>query len=224
MANPITMIREAVEDPIEFLSITLPTFVLMILIFAFKEEIHPDLARLPDPLSGNILGVAVIVLATLFLSLLIKQISHDTLNYFYDKTYAKFKRRKGDTWYHHAIKTGKIPSDLRGSAYAFARDTLAKQRDPILPKVNTLEIQSKLARSMALILFLVSALLFFVGYWQWGSISLTLAIYTLYAFYSDRWQASEELDRALPGGTERLPPGLEHGAYSTSQPLTLVIT
>ena len=81
------------------------------MIFAYRQNIHPALETLPDPLSGNIYGGLLFLILTLVISLVIKRVSHDLLNWIYDKYYRDRKRKDKDTWYQRAVKEANLTHD-----------------------------------------------------------------------------------------------------------------
>jgi hypothetical protein len=94
MKDPISTIKEFVKDPVELASITLPSAALVAVLFAYREHIHPVLRDLPNPISGNPFGGLVFLVATLITSLIVKRVSHDLLNWTYDRLYRDPKRKK----------------------------------------------------------------------------------------------------------------------------------
>ena len=81
MKNPISVLREVIKDPVELTSITFPSAALVAVFFAYREQFHPDLKVLPDPLKGDPIGGLLFLVLTLIISLVIKRVSHDLLNW-----------------------------------------------------------------------------------------------------------------------------------------------
>jgi hypothetical protein len=204
--KPISFLEETINDPIEFAGITLPSAAIVAGLFAYREQIYPELRLLPDPFTGNVFGALIFIVATLIVSTIIKQLSHDLLNWMYDKLVRprKLLAGKGDTWFDRAVKANLLTTDPKRSKYEDAMSQLDKLKNPVLPKVKLLELQSKLSRSTALVLLVFAALL--VAYNWLLAVFLVLLAWLMWKIFCDfRWQASEALygalfDACAPGG------------------------
>lgn len=85
-----------------------------------------------------------------------------------------------------------MPNDPLLNRYEEVLESLRENKNPVMAKVELLQIQSKLARSMSLI-FLVFAIILavksnFVLLVVCAALSLLMM---LYAFFKGRWDASE---------------------------------
>jgi ABC-type multidrug transport system fused ATPase/permease subunit len=187
MDNPIKMLREIVKDPIEFTSITLPSAALVAVLFSYKELIYLELKALPSPLGGNPYGLLLFLALTLIVSMLVKVVSHDLLNWTYDKFYRNPKRRNRETFYGKLFQQ----SGELGSQYKDTLAQLVQTKNPILVEVELLQTQSKLARSVSLILFLIAVVLFLYLSFLPAVICVLVSFYMLYTFYKFRWDACE---------------------------------
>jgi len=196
--NPISFLKEIVTDPIELAGVTLPSAALVAGAFAYREQIHADLRLLPDPTKGNVLGVVIFVVVTLTVSIIIKQLSHDVLNWLYDNLARPRKLRSGhaDTWFDRANKAGLLTQDYKRSKYEDALRQLRKIHHAVLPQITLLQVQSKLARSMTLVLIVFAGLF---GLYNWIlAVCLIFAAGFMWKIFCDfRWQASEAAYGAL---------------------------
>jgi hypothetical protein len=198
MNNPISTLKEFVPDPVELTSITLPSAALVAAFFTYREHINPALRDLPNPISGNPFGGLIFIAATLGISLIIKRVSHDLLNWTYDKLYRERKRKKSpDNWYSRAKIAGLLPDDALASHYEKSRRKLKELKDPIVPAVDHLATQSKLARSISLFLLLFAGVLFARLSWLLAIICFLLSVYMWYTFCKFRWEASELLYKSI---------------------------
>jgi len=140
----------------------------------------------------------IFVVVTLIVSVIIKQLSHDVLNWLYNNLARPRKLRSGhaDTWFDRANKAGLLPQDPKRSKYEHALGELRKMHDAVLPQITLLQVQSKLARSMTLVLIVFAGLL---GIYNWVlAVCLFLAAgFMLKIFFDLRWQASETAYGAL---------------------------
>jgi hypothetical protein len=198
--NPISTLKEFVKDPVELTSITLPSAALVAAFFAYREHIYPALRDLPNPISGNPLGGLVFLVATLFISLIVKRLSHDLLNWTYNWLYRDPKRkREPDTWHSRAKSAGLLPDDPLASQYEKALTTLKQRKHPIVSEIDHLQTQSKLARSVSLF-FLIFAVVLTVLRLSWllATICFLLSLYTWYTFCKFRWEASELVYKSIP--------------------------
>jgi hypothetical protein len=192
MENPISTLKEVVKDPVELTSITLPSAALVATFFAYRESIHPALRDLPDPLSANPFGGLLFLVVTLLTSLIVKRISHDLLNWTYDTFYRDRKRRRtSDTHYARAKRGGLLSDDPLKSQFADALEQLRKLKHPTLPEIGLLQTQSKLARSVSLVLLLFAVVLSVRFSWLVACICFILSLYLWYTFCGFRWEASE---------------------------------
>jgi len=196
MENPITELKEIVKDPVELASITFPSAGLVVLLFAYKQHIHPALSDLPDPLSGNIYGALLFLVITLVVSLALKRVSHDLLNWIYDRLYRDRKRKVADTWYKRVQEAALSTNDPLLSKYQEALESLRKSENPVVAQVDLLQTQSKLARSMSLIFFLFAVILVVKSNVVLLVVCAALSLLMLYAFFKGRWEASELVYKA----------------------------
>jgi chromate transport protein ChrA len=192
LANPITVLKGVVKDPVELTSITLPSAGLVAVLFAYRQHIHPALKDLPDPLSGNAYGALLFLVVTLVMSLALKRVSHDLLNWIYDRFYRDHPKRKtADTWYKRIQDKALVTKDPLLSQYQEALEALRKSANPVVAHVDLLQTQSKLARSMSLILFLFAIILAVKSSFVLVVVCLALSAFMLYVFFTERWEASE---------------------------------
>jgi hypothetical protein len=215
--KPIPFLKQTINDPIEFAGITLPSAAIVAGLFAYREQIHPELRLLPDPFTGNVFGALIFIVATLIVSTIIKHVSHDLLNWMYDKFVRprKLLAGKGDTWFDRAVKANLLTTDPKRSKYEDAKSQLKKIKHPVLPKVDLLEIQSKLSRSTALLLLAFAAL--FVAYNWILAVFLVPVAWLMWKIFCDfRWQASEALYGALFDARARRAPQPGHGGLNAS--------
>jgi len=166
--------------------------------FAYREQIHPVLRDLPNPISGNPFGGLVFLVATLITSLIVKRVSHDLLNWTYDGLYRDPKRKKDpDTWYSRAKNAGLLPDDPLVSQYEKALTKLKQCKHPVVPEIDHLETQSKLARSVSLFFLLFAGVLTVRFSWLLATISFLLSFYMWYTFCKFRWEASELVYKSI---------------------------
>lgn|GEM_PF-5348730 len=196
MENPVSLLKEVVKDPVEFTSITLPSAGLVAVFFAYRQQIHPALKDLPDPLSGSTYGALLFLVMTLVVSLILKRVSHDLLNWIYDRFYRDRKRKQADTWYGRAQKAALSTSDPLLSKYQEALEALTKSESPVVAQVNLFQTQSKLARSISLILFIFAFVLIIKLNFILAAVCAALSAFMLYVFFKERWEASELVYKA----------------------------
>lgn len=191
MENLISMLPKFVKDPVELTGITLPSAALVLLLFVYKEHIHPALSELPDPRSGSVYGALLFIVITLFVSVVLKRVSHDLLNLIYDKFYRDLKRKKGETWFERVQRQGLSTNDPLRSKYEEALTALKDAKSRVVEKIELLETQSKLARSVSLILFLMATAMAVTSSYVLAVVCLALSAFMLYVFFKGRWEASE---------------------------------
>ncbi|MFZ5447414.1 MAG: hypothetical protein ACOZFS_02100 [Thermodesulfobacteriota bacterium] len=197
MENPITALKAIVKDPVELTSITLPSAALVAILFTYKQQIHSTLKDLPDPLAGSAYGALIFIVVTLLVSMVLKQVSHDVLNLLYDKCYRDFKRKTADTWYKRAQDEGLLTGDPLLSNYNEALEYLRKNDNPVVLKVDLLQTQSKLARSISLMLFLFAVVMGVKSTFVLAVVCILLSAFMLYVFFKGRWSASELVYEAI---------------------------
>jgi ABC-type transport system involved in cytochrome bd biosynthesis fused ATPase/permease subunit len=197
MENPITALTEIVKDPVELTSITFPSAGLVVVFFVYKQHIHPALSDLPDPLSGNIYGGLLFLVLTLVVSLVLKRVSHDLLNWMYDRLYRDRRRKVADTWYKRVQEAALSTNDPLLSKYQEALESLRKGENPIVAQVDLLQTQSKLARSMSLIFLLFAVILAVTSNLVLLVVCAVLSLFMLYTFFKGRWEASELVYKAV---------------------------
>ena len=211
MKNPISTLKEFIKDPVELTSITLPSAALVAAFFAYREQIHPVLRDLPNPMSGNPFGGLMFLVVTLITSLIVKRVSHDLLNWTYDKLYRDPKRRKApDTWYRRARSAGLLPDDPLVSQYQKTLDQIRQSKHPIVQEIDLLQTQSKLARSSSLVSLLFAGVLIIRFSWLLAIICFLLSLYVWYTFCKFRWEAGELVYRSI----------VEQGAAPNGGPAT----
>jgi hypothetical protein len=104
---------------------------------------------------------------------------------------------------------------LRCLSFAAPKSQLKKIKHPVLPKVDLLEIQSKLSRSTALLLLAFAAL--FAAYNWILAVFLVPVAWLMWKIFCDfRWQASEALYGALFDARARRAPQPGHGGLNAS--------
>jgi hypothetical protein len=173
-------------------------------VLAYKDKISPELNRLPSPTSeGNeqAFGFLLFLFLTLFLVITIKRASHDLLNKAYDRWYRDRRRSREDNNYSRAVSAGLLPNDKLANAYEFAKDQAKKANDPVTLKVDLLEWQNKLARTMSFVLALAAVLMVCVailaGYtitnFALAGLAVVMATYMWVTFCRFRWEAGEAL-------------------------------
>jgi hypothetical protein len=195
--NPISFLKQIMTDPVELAGVTLPSAALVAGLFAYREQIDADLRLVPDPTTGNWLGIVIFIVATLTISIIVKRVSHDVLNWMYDKLARPRKLRASEnTWFEIADTVGLLTKDPHLSKYEEAVKQLHKLHDPVLPQVIMFQVQSKLARSITLFLIMFAVL--------WGPFNWLLGVCSMFAawfmwriFCSLRWQAAEAAYGAL---------------------------
>lgn len=198
MKNPISTLREFVKDPVELASITLPSAALVAALFAYRDHLHPVLHDLPSPTSGNPLGGLIFLVVTLVVSLIVKRVSHDLLNWTYDRIYRDRRRKKElDTWYSRARTAGQLTNDPLMSQYDKALTVLRDRKHPIVAQIDHLGTQSKLARSVSLFFLLFAGILTARSVWLLAGTCFLLSLYVWYTFCKYRWEASELVYKAI---------------------------
>lgn len=192
MADHVKMLSKIVKDPIELTSITFPSGVLVSVFFAVREKINPDLKYLPSPTDDTLHGGLAWLVLTLITALVIKRISHDLLNWSYDHLFRDRKRANKDSWFNRAKCRGLLSDDPLVDNYQRQYNILKNAKDSILDQVELIQTQSKLARSMSLVLFLIVLPILMAGASLVLAITcILLGIFMWYAFCQYRWQASE---------------------------------
>ena len=191
MENPLAQLKTIVKDPVELTSITFPSAALVVVLFAYRETIHPALADVPDPLSGDVYGGLLFLVVTLVVSLALRRVSHDLLNWLYDRFYRDRRRAVEDSWYTRTHSAGRTAKDPLRNEYAEALESLRRAESPVISRVELLQTHSKLARSISLILFIFAAVAGFSGNPVLMVVCAALSGFMLYAFFKDRWEASE---------------------------------
>ena len=189
MSNPIKNLQEIVKDPIEFSSITLPSAVLTILLLTYKKHVSQYLDALPA--LNTAFGLILFLVVTLVISIFIKAISHDLLNLLYDNFYRDWRRRREDCWYNRLKKIGILSDDPLVNNFERCRNALVAYKHPILTKIETYEIQSKIARSISLALILFMILSILLDKFWFAAGCAVIAIYMFITFLNFRWTASE---------------------------------
>ncbi|CAD6880021.1 hypothetical protein [Methylomonas albis] len=198
MSNPLSkLINKLFTDPVEQVGVALPSAALVAVFFSYREQIHPALLHLPDPFSASTAGALLFLLLTLAVSLIIKRLSHDLLNSAYDHLYRDRKRLKSDSWYRRAQTLALSTNDPLLSKYHEALDRLRDNDNPVVSKVEALQIQSKLARSLTLILLIFSLVLFIEKLILLALVCGSVSGLMLSSFCKERWAASELVYQAL---------------------------
>ncbi len=198
MSNPLsTLIGKLFTDPVEQVGIALPSAALVAVFFNYREQIHPALLRLPDPFAASTAGALIFLVLTLAVSLVVKRLSHDLLNTTYDYLYRDRKRLKSDSWYRRAQNLALSTNDPLLSKYHEALDRLRDNDNPVVAKVEALQIQSKLARSLTLILAIFTLVLFIEKLMLLGLVCGGVSGLMLASFCKERWAASEMVYQAL---------------------------
>ncbi|NOV29531.1 hypothetical protein [Methylomonas sp. ZR1] len=198
MSNPLnTLIGKLFTDPVEQVGIALPSATLVAVFFNYREQIHPALQRLPDPFAASTAGALIFLLLTLAVSLVVKRLSHDILNTTYDYLYRNRKRQKTDSWYRRAQNLALTTNDPLLSQYHEALDRLRDNDNPVVAKVEALQLQSKLARSLTLILAIFTVVLFIEKLLLLGWVCAAVSGLMLSSFCKERWAASEMVYQAL---------------------------
>jgi len=191
LQNPIAVLEKIVGDPVELTSITLPSAALVAVLFTYRQHIHPVLKDLPDPLSGNMYGGLIFIVVTLIVSIVLKRVSHDLLNWIYDRLYRDPKRNKEDTYYKRLQVEATSKKDPLLNKYQEALEALRETKNPVVAQVTLFQKQSKLARSVSLILFLLAIVLAVKSSFVLAVVCLALSAFMLYVFFKERWEASE---------------------------------
>ena len=189
MSNPIKNLQEIVKDPIEFSSITLPSAALAILLFTYKQDISQYFDALPA--LNTAFGLILFLVVTIVISILTKAISHDLLNWIYDKFYRDWRREREDCWYNRLMKIGKLSKDPLVNNFERCRNALVAYKHAILTKIEIYEIQSKIARSISLALIFFMILSILLGKFWIAAGCAVVAIYMIITFVNFRWTASE---------------------------------
>jgi hypothetical protein len=198
MSNPLSkLISKLLTDPVEQVGIALPSAALVAVFFNYRAQIHPALQRLPDPFAANTLGAVIFLAMTLAVSLIIKRLSLDLVNTTYDHLYRDRKRLKSDSWYQRAQNLALSTNDPLLSRYHEALDRLRDNDNPVVAKVEALQIQSKLARSLTLILAIFCLVLFIENLALLGLVCAGVSGLMLSCFCKERWAASELVYKAL---------------------------
>ena len=198
MPNPlIKSIESLFKDPTEQVGIGLPSAALVALFFSYRQDIHPSLARLPDPFSASTSGALIFLVMTLAVSLVVKRLSHDLLNTVYDRLYRDRKRRLAESWYARAQNLALSTNDPLLSKYQEALERLRDNANPVVARVDALQTQSKLARSLTLIVAIFSLALAIMHLYLLALVCGGATAAMLVGFFNERWQASELVYQAL---------------------------
>jgi hypothetical protein len=198
MSNPLSkLIGSTFTDPVEQVGIALPSAALVAVFFCYRQRIHPALQQLPDPFAASTAGALIFLLLTLALSLVIKRLSHDVLNSTYDRFYRDRKRLKTDSWYRRAQNLALSTNDPLLSKYHEALGRLRDNNNPVVAQVDALQIQSKLARSLSLILAIFTAVLLLAKLFLLALVCGLITTLMLISFFKERWNASELVYQAL---------------------------
>ena len=106
-------------------------------------------------------------------------------------------RKNQDCWYNRVKESGILSEDPLISNYQTLLNELKKNENPAVLRVNLLQTQSKLARSISLI-FIIFAIVFSIGLiWVLTIFCLALFVFMLYSFYKSRWETSEIVYEAI---------------------------
>ena len=198
MPNSLSKLLFSVfKDPVEQVGIALPSAALVAVFFSYREQIHPALRHLPDPFAASTAGAVIFLVLTLAVTIIIKRLSHDILNSLYDRLYRDRKRRKEVSWYRRAQNLALSTNDPLLSKYCEALDRLRDNNNPVVAQVDALQIQSKLARSLTLILAIFSLVLLSKHLFLLALVCSVVTALMLSSFLKDRWTASELVYRAL---------------------------
>lgn len=198
MPNTLSKLIDALfKDPAEQVGIALPSAALVAVFFHYRQQIYPPLQYLPDPFSASSAGALIFVVLTLAVSLVVKRLSHDLLNSAYDHFYRDRKRLKADSWYQRAQHLALSTNDPLLSKYHEALARLRDNNNPVVARVDALQTQSKLARSMTLILFIFTLVLLSKKLFILASICAAVSAVMLSSFFNERWTASELVYQAL---------------------------
>jgi len=197
MKDPVTFLMKLIKDPIEFTSITLPSAALVAILFTYKTDIHEVFSKVPDLTSGNVYGGLIFIALTLTVSSVLKTVSHDVLNWIYDKLYRDRKRTLKETWYKRCEESNFLTTDNLQSQYQEAYDELKIENSPLVPKIDLLQIQSKFARSMSFFLILFALAICFWSNVIIGLACMFLSFIMLFSFLKGRWEASELVYKSI---------------------------
>lgn len=198
MSNPLMkLIATVFQDPTEQVGIALPSAALVAVAFSYRQDIHPALTRLPDPFSASTAGALIFLVLTFAVALIVKRLSHDLLNTVYDRFYRDPKRRNAESWYQRAQKLALSTNDPLLSKYHEALARLRDNDNPVVAKVDALQMQSKLARSLTLIVAILALVLLIEHLYLLGSVCAAATLAILASFCNERWQASELVYQAL---------------------------
>lgn len=196
--DPISYLRATVTDPVELVGITVPSAALVVGVYAYREQIHSDLQHLPD--LNTALGAVIFVVVTLLVSVVIKWLSHHVMNWTYDKIAWPLKLRfgKNNTWFDRANNADFLTKDPKRAPFEDALRQLNQLQHPVpvLSEITLLQVQSKLVRSLAVVLIISAAVL---GIYRsiWAAYLLCIALFVSKIFCDLRWEASEKAYGAL---------------------------
>jgi hypothetical protein len=180
--------RDFFLNAFSFFGVVVPGALLTYAVLKFNPgtplEPHIKLVQ------GGTEGWLVFAGASLILGWAIQPPSSIVVDWVYDNTYRKWKRRQGDANYEFAKRKAREEIPESYSIYKWAENDVRAREPETALELNMAQGISKLFRALTLFCLVACGLAFYRAAWGWGVALLVGGVVCFLVFAERRWSAT----------------------------------